>query len=67
MKCTLMVLEGYIKFAKEFNTFNEKANYIKEAIVLGMKNLRQLVDVIETKVDSNDWPIPTYVDLLFSL
>ena len=47
--------------------FKAKANYIKELIVYGMKELRKIVDVIETKVDSNDWPIPTYVDLLFSL
>ena len=67
MKCTLTTLQGNIDIAKLFKDFDSKANYINEFIVLGMKDLRKIVDVIETKVDSKDWPIPTYVDLLFSL
>lgn len=67
MKCTLTTLQGNIDTAKLFKEFDSKANYINEFIVLGMKDLRKIVDVIETKVDSKDWPIPTYVDLLFSL
>lgn len=67
MKCTVTVLEEYIQVAKELKDFNEKANYIKDAIVLSMRNLRKIVDKIETKVDGKDWPMPTYVDLLFSL
>ena len=67
MKCTLTTLQGNIDIAKLFKEFDSKANYINEFIVLGMKDLRKIVDVIETKVDSKDWPIPTYVDLLFSL
>ena len=67
MKCTVTSLELNISLAKEMKEFKAKADYIKELIVYGMKELRKIVDVIETKVDSNDWPIPTYVDLLFSL
>ena len=67
MKCTVTVLEEYIQVAKELKDFNEKANYIKDAIVLSMRNLRKIVDKIETKVDGKDWPMPTYVDLLFGL
>ena len=30
-----------------------------------MNELREIVDNIETKVDSEYWPMPTYMDLLF--
>jgi glutamine synthetase len=32
-----------------------------------MNTLRETVDTIETIVDAADWPMPTYVDLLFGI
>lgn len=32
-----------------------------------IEKLRQTVDTIEEIVDANDWPIPTYLDLLFGI
>ena len=60
------VLEETIKKAQMARNELEKACSIwqKEVIKI-MNELRKIVDNIETKVDSEYWPMPTYVDLLF--
>ena len=67
MKNSLINLETLTENAKEIIDFKEKGNYIKDHIVNAMEELRKIVDKAETIVDSNTWPIPTYVDLLFSI
>ncbi len=67
MKLLCSTLENSIEVAKNKNNLKDKAKYINNTIKINMSNLRALVDKIENKVDSNDWPIPTYVDMLFSL
>ena len=67
MKLLCSTLENSIEVAKNKNNLKDKAKYINNTIKINMSNLRVLVDKIENKVDSNDWPIPTYVDMLFSL
>ena len=32
-----------------------------------IKNLRIIVDTLETKVDSKYWPMPTYTEILFGV
>lgn len=39
----------------------------RDDVLKSMNDLRTVVDVIETKVDGKDWPIPTYADLLFGV
>lgn len=60
-------LENNLTSAKSINDFYDKANFIKDNIIPCLNNLRKIVDELETKVDSNDWPIPSYVDLLFTI
>lgn len=60
-------LENEIKISKSIIDLNEKANYIKDNIIPLLNELRQVVDELETIVDNNDWPVPTYVDLLFKI
>lgn len=60
-------LEKNLLFVKQINDFNTKANYIKDIIIPCLDDLRKLVDELEIKVDNNDWPVPTYVDLLFTI
>ena len=67
MKNSLINLETLTENAKKIIDFKEKGNYIKDHIVNAMEDLRKIVDKAETIVDSNTWPIPTYVDLLFSI
>ena len=45
----------------------KKAIMWRDEVVVEMNKLREVVDEIETKVDANSWPIPTYADLLFGL
>ena len=52
---------------KEINNLLNKANSIKNELLPIMNNLRKLVDLLETKMDIKNWPMPTYVDLLFSI
>ena len=44
-----------------------KALLARDELVVCMNGLRRIVDIIETKVDANIWPIPSYVDLLFGI
>ena len=39
----------------------------RDDVLTAMNDLRKIVDLVETKVDSKYWPIPTYVDLLFGI
>ena len=44
-----------------------KAIRYRDDIVTRMETLRKVVDTIETKVNKNIWPMPTYMELLFSI
>ena len=39
----------------------------RDNVLSSMEELRSVVDKIEAMVDSNIWPMPTYVDLLFGI
>lgn len=43
------------------------AFYIHEKVVAAMAALREDADQLETIVDVNMWPMPTYIDLLFKM
>ncbi len=43
-----------------------KATKWRDNVLKLMQELRIVVDKLETKVDSKAWPMPTYIDLLFS-
>ncbi len=43
-----------------------KATKWRDNVLKIMQELRIVVDKLETKVDSKAWPMPTYIDLLFS-
>ena len=45
----------------------EQALLWRDKVFVSMNTLRKTVDIIETKVDENYWPIPSYVDLLFGI
>ena len=44
-----------------------KAVKYRDDIVTRMEKLREVVDTIETKVNKKVWPMPTYMELLFSI
>ena len=41
------------------------AKYMRDKIVPAMAGLREIGDAIESLVPSNDWPLPTYREMLF--
>ena len=45
----------------------QKAQLWKDKVLVAMNDLREVVDILETKVDEKDWPMPTYIDLLFGI
>ncbi|MGN1343903.1 MAG: glutamine synthetase III [Traorella sp.] len=56
---------------QEFNNFKgsvaDKAIFTRDKVVGAMNELRKITDQIETSVDANIWPIPTYIDLMFGI
>ena len=67
IKVAVTELEALVNNVKEIKELQKKAVYIKDNITKLMLDLRKIVDEVERKVDSKDWPVPTYVDLLFSI
>ena len=51
--------------ASEKDSSKATAEYYRDVIKADMEALRAPVDVLETIVDAEYWPIPTYGDLLF--
>lgn len=65
MKFLINNLRFDIDYAHQINNIYEKAKVLRDKVIPSMNKLREVVDIVETKVDSNYWPMPTYVDLLF--
>ena len=59
--------ECLIDIKKEKLDNYSKAVRYRDNIVTRMETLRKVVDTIETKVNKNIWPMPTYMELLFSI
>ena len=41
--------------------------YFRNTILPLMEKARDIIDGIELDVDSKDWPVPSYGDLLYSV
>jgi glutamine synthetase len=68
MKNRIKDLELAIENVKAKKTDNfQKAKLWKDKVLSLMNDLREVVDTLETKVDEKDWPMPTYIDLLFGI
>jgi len=44
---------------------NKQGEYYRDRVIPEMKNLRKVADQLETIVDSDLWPLPSYAELLF--
>ena len=68
MKEEMDILEESLNNIKKEKLDNySKAVRYRDDIVTRMDSLRKVVDNIETKVNKNIWPMPTYMELLFSI
>ena len=52
---------------QSYSDENERASYCRDHVVPAMKRLRDVCDCMETVVDRQYWPIPTYTDLIHKL
>jgi glutamine synthetase len=57
------------KLAKtsEISDCTELSMYFRNTILPLMEKARDIIDGIELDVDSKDWPVPSYGDLLYSV
>ena len=68
MKKKISTLDNMIfKAQKSHTDCLLTAKVWRDKVVKAMDELRRVVDLAETKVESKYWPIPTYMDLLFGI
>ena len=41
--------------------------YFRNNVLPVMEEAREIIDGIEIEIDSKDWPVPSYGDLLYSV
>lgn len=66
-KTALENLTEYTKIASALDEGEEQAKYFREVVFPAMAELRIPIDLLETMVDKEVWPVPTYGDLLFEV
>lgn len=60
-------LSDLLASAKGISDCTELSMYYREKILPVMEDVREVIDSIELDVDSRDWPVPSYGDLLYSV
>ncbi len=60
-------LEAKVAQAATITAPKERAFFYKDEVFVAMEALRAPVDVMETMVDREVWPIPTYGELIFEV
>ena len=66
-KKALEKLTEYSKIASAMEEGEDQANYFRNEVFPAMAELREPIDLLETMVDKEVWPVPTYGDLLFEV
>lgn len=66
-KVALFQLEDKVGKVAYKTCLNDQAIFCKDEVVPAMNALRGFVDKLETLVDKELWPMPTYGDLLFEI
>ena len=60
-------LEKALAKAKDIKDCTDLSMYYRETILPIMEEARNIIDGIEIDVDSKDWPVPSYGDILYSV
>ena len=63
----LKTLEQLTDKSDDFSTSQAEANYYKDKMIPAMDTLRSIVDELETIVAREDWPYPSYTEMLYSV
>ena len=66
-KKALAKLEDVTESAASMESGQPQAKYFREYVVSAMEELRAPVDKLEMLVDKEEWPMPSYGDLLFEV
>ena len=66
-KKALANLEKVTDEAAEKEEGQEQATFFKDVVFVAMSELRAPIDELETLVDQDFWPVPSYADLLFEV
>ncbi len=61
------VLEGNLEELKGLPDIFESSAYVRDSLLPSMEELRSYVDEAEMLTSQNDWPFPSYGQLLFSV
>ncbi len=61
------VLDEKVISAQGIEEVEATAKFCRSDVFVAMQNLRCLVDELETNVSAKEWPVPSYVDLLFTV
>ena len=59
------ILEKVLTKADDISNLTEKAEYFQNDVINEMNKLRKVADELETIVDAEIWPLPTYAEMLF--
>ncbi|MDD7281300.1 MAG: glutamine synthetase type III, partial [Erysipelotrichaceae bacterium] len=60
-------LEQAVNEMDSFESYEQKANFVKDVLLSKMDSLRKPCDSLEVIVDEQYWPFPTYGKLLFGI
>ena len=66
-KTALTKLEEVTEVAAKLPEGKEQAHYYYAKVAVVMEELRRPVDRLEMIVDKEEWPMPSYGDLLFEV
>ena len=58
-------LEKAVGQASSIDDYSKKAQCCRDVVVEAMCTVRQAADELETIVDADLWPLPTYAEMLF--
>jgi len=61
----LKELEAITKEGADIKEISDKAEFCRDKVIPAMCQLRQFADELETNVDADLWPLPTYAEMLF--
>ncbi len=59
------MLESVTAEGHSIHDVREQAAFYHDRVFAALQSVRQAVDLAETKMPTDDWPMPTYADLLF--
>ena len=63
----LKTLEQLTDKSDDFSTSQAEADYYRDKMIPAMDTLRAIVDELETIVAREDWPYPSYTEMLYSV